>query len=109
MFGNIGKMLKLAGEMKAKLPEMQAKLAAGRFSAEAGGGAAKAVVSGKGTLVELWIDPAALGDPQMTAETLADVIKAAVASAQEQASQAAQAAMQELTGGMDIPGMSGMM
>ena len=109
MFGNIGKMMKLVGEMKTRLPEMQAKLAAARFTAEAGGGAVKAVVSGKGTLVELSIDPAALAGPQMTAETLADAIKEAVAAAQERASQAAQAAMHELTGGMEIPGMGGMM
>ena len=109
MFGNIGKMLKLAGEMKTKLPEMQAKLAASRFTASAGGGAAKATVSGKGALVELWIDPAALAGPQMTAEALAGFVKEAVTAAQEQATRAAQAAMHELTGGMEIPGLSGMM
>ena len=109
MFGNIGKMLKLAGEMKTKLPEMQAKLAASRFTVSAGGGAVKVTVSGKGALVELWIDPAALRDPQMTAVAIAGLVKEAVSAAQEQATQAAQAAMQELTGGMEIPGLSGMM
>jgi DNA-binding YbaB/EbfC family protein len=108
MFGDIGKMLKLAGEMKTKLPEMQARLAASKYTAQAGGGAAKATVNGKGSLVELWIDPAALADEHMTAGTLADVVKAAVSAAQEQASQAAQQAMQELTGGMNIPGLTGL-
>jgi len=108
MFGDLGKMLKLAGEMKTKLPAMQAKLAASRFTAQDGGGTAKATVSGKGALVELWIDPAALRDGQMTAEALADAVKSAIAAAQEQATQAAQAAMNELTGGMEIPGLTGM-
>jgi hypothetical protein len=108
MFGNIGKMLKLAGEMKTKLPEMQERLASSLYTAEAGGGAAKATVNGKGTLVELRIDPAALADPQMNAGLLADIVKAAVSAAQEKAAQAAQAAMKELTGGMEIPGLGGL-
>lgn len=108
MFGNIGKMMKLAGEMKTKLPAMQERLASSVYTAEAGGGAAKATVNGKGTLVELSIAPSALADPQMNAGLLADIVKAAVSAAQEQASQAAQAAMKELTGGMEIPGLTGM-
>ena len=108
MFGDLGKMMKLAGEMKTKLPEMQARLASSLYTAQAGGGAAKATVNGKGSLVELWIDPAALADSQMPAATLADVVTAAVSAAQEQATQAAQQAMQELTGGMNIPGLTGL-
>jgi DNA-binding protein YbaB len=108
MFGDIGKMLKLAGEMKTKLPEMQARLAASKYTAAAGGGAARATVNGKGALVELWIDPAALRDPQMTADMLADVVKAAITAAQEQATLASQQAMKELTGGMEIPGLTGL-
>ena len=109
MLGDLGKIMKLMGQMQTKLPEMQAKLAASRFTASAGGGAVKATVSGTGMLVEFWIDPAALAGPQMTAEALAVLVKDAVAAAQEQAAQAAQTAMQELTGGMEIPGLSGMM
>jgi nucleoid-associated protein EbfC len=105
LFGNIGKMLKLAGGMKTKLPEMQERMARSVFTAEAGGGAARATVNGRGTLVELRIDPAALTDLQMNAAHLADLVKAAVSAAQEQAAQATQAAMRELTGGMDIPGL----
>ena len=47
MFGDIGKMLKMVGEMKRKMPEMQAKLAASTYTAEAGGGAVAATVNGK--------------------------------------------------------------
>ena len=108
MFGDLGKMLKLAGEMKTKLPAMQERLASSLFTAEAGDGAAKATVNGKGTLVELRIDPAALADPAMNAGLLADLVKAAVSAAQAEAAEAAQAAMMELTGGMEIPGLTGM-
>ena len=108
MFGDLGKMLKMASEVKTKLPAMQAKLAAATYTAQAGGGAAKATVNGKGSLVELWIDPALLSDPEMTAESLAAIIKAAVTAAQAQALEEAQKAIHELTGGMELPGLSGM-
>jgi DNA-binding protein YbaB len=38
-----------------------------------------------------------------------DMIKAAVSSAQQQAAEAASEAMKELTGGMEIPGLGGML
>jgi len=44
MFGDLGKMIKLAGEMKRRLPEIQAKIAASQYSADAGGGAVTATV-----------------------------------------------------------------
>ena len=106
MFGDIGKMLKLAGEMKRKMPEMQAKLAASTYSAEAGGGAVAATVNGKLALVDVKIAPAVLAD--CDAAMLEDLVKAAVTAAQEKAAMAAAAAMKELTGGMALPGMEGM-
>ncbi|HOF19345.1 MAG TPA: YbaB/EbfC family nucleoid-associated protein [Phycisphaerae bacterium] len=109
MFGNLGKMMKIAGEMKTKLPEMQAKLAASEFSAEAGGGAVRATVNGKLMVTDVTIAPAVLSDGAMDAEMLGDLVKAAVASAQAQAAQAAKAAMDELTGGLDLGAMGGML
>ena len=107
MFGNFGKMMKIAGEMKQKMPEMQAKLASARYTAEAGGGMVAATVDGKMQLTDITIKPDLLKDAD--AELLADVIKAAVSAAQKQAAQAAADAMREITGGMDIPGMEGML
>ncbi|HAU37605.1 MAG TPA: YbaB/EbfC family nucleoid-associated protein [Phycisphaerales bacterium] len=109
MFGNLGKMMKIAGEMKTKLPEMQAKLAASEFSAEAGGGAVRATVNGKLMVTDVTIDPAVLSDGELDAEMLGDLVKAAVAAAQAQAAQAAKAAMDELTGGLDLGAMGGML
>ena len=106
MFGDIGKVLKLAGELKTKLPEMKAKLAAAEFSADAGGGVVRATVSGQLALLDVKIDTELLGDGD--AEMLEDLIKAAVSAAQTKATQAAAEAMRELTGGMDIPGLDGL-
>jgi len=111
MFADIGKILTLVGQLKTKLPEMQARLAASRFTGEAGGGAVKAVVSGKMHLVDLQLDPRAVcaagaaGD----ARELSEMIRSAVAAAQEKAAAAAAESLKELTGGMDIPGLSGVL
>lgn len=103
MFGDLGKLIKLAGEMKQKMPEMQAKLVASTYTATAGGGAITASVNGKLQLVDLKIDPqmACAGDREL----LEDMVKAAVSAAQAQAARAAEAAMKEMTGGMNLPGM----
>ena len=107
MFGDIGKMLKIAGQMKAKLPEMKAKLAAAEFTADTGGGVGSAVVNGRMQLVAIKIAPDALADGD--ADLLADLIKAAVSAAQQKATAAAAEAMAELTGGMNLPGMEDLM
>lgn len=106
MFGDLGKMMKMYGEVKRKLPEMQAKLASSVFTADAGGGAVRAGVSGKGQLVELKIDPAVLKDAD--AAMVEDLVKAAVSAAQTKAVEASAEMMKELTGGMNLPGMEGM-
>ncbi len=109
MFGEFGKMMKVAADMKRRMPEMQAKLEQSQYAGEAGGGAVTAEVNGKLRLVDLKIDKALLADESMDAEMLEDLIKAAVSSAQGRAAEAAAAAMQELTGGMSLPGMDGLM
>ena len=107
MFGNIGKMMKVAGELQRKLPELQAMLADSRYTAEAGDGAVTATVSGKLALVDLAIDGKALED--IGGDALAGMIKAAVGAAQEKASHASAEAVEQLTGGMKIPGLGGLL
>ena len=107
MFGDIGKMLKLVGEIKTKLPEMKEKLAAAEFSGEAGGGVVRATVNGQMALLDIKIDKELLGDGDV--EMLEDLVKAGVAAAQEKATVASAQAMKELTRGMDIPGLEGLL
>ena len=109
MFGDLGKIMKIAGQMKSKMPEMKQKLADSVYTAEAGGGAVTATVNGKLALIDLQIGPDVLADSEMDAEMLADLIKAAVAAAQKTAGEAAAEAMKELTGGMDLPGLDGLL
>lgn len=109
MFGNIGKMMKMAGEMKTKLPELKQRIAASEYTAGAGDGAVSVTVSGKMELLDLTIDQALLAGAEMDVEKLSELIKSAVAAAQQQANRAAKEAMKELTGGMDLGSLADML
>jgi DNA-binding YbaB/EbfC family protein len=109
MFGDIGKIMKIAGQMKKKMPELKERLAASQYTATTGGDKVTVTVNGKMQLTDLKFAPGLLADGSMEAEMLEDLIKAAISSAQAQAAQEAAEAMKELTGGMDIPGLDAMM
>ena len=106
MFGDLGKIMKIARDMKEKGPAMRAELESRQFTASAGGGAVAATVNGKMELIDLTIAPSVLDDGD--AEMLADLVKAAVAAAQGEARQAVAEMLQELTGGIDLPGLEGL-
>jgi len=103
MFGNIGAMMKMIGELKTKIPEMQAKLAASEYQGQAGDGAVTATVNGRLRLVDLAINPDLFANDEVDAADLAEAIKTAISDAQDQAAQAAKEAMSEVTGGMPLP------
>ena len=109
MFGDLGKMMKMARQMQERAKTVKQELDVKTFTAQAGGGVVAATVNGKLELVELKISPALLQDGAADAGMLADLVKAAVAAAQKEASAAAAGMMRELTGGMDIPGLEGLM
>ena len=107
MFGDLGKMIKAASEARKRMPEVQAKLEASEFVAEAGEGAVRATVNGKGRITGLTIAPSVLGS-SVAAEALCEWIRGAIGEAQSHAADAAVAAMRELTGGMALPGTEGL-
>ena len=106
MFGNIGQLMnvmKNAGQIKQQMQEMKARLAAARFTAEAGGGQVVATCDGAGELIALKIDPKLLvtGDVEM----LEDLCVAASRSAIRTSRETAQKEIESLTGGLGLPGM----
>ncbi|MCE5278446.1 MAG: YbaB/EbfC family nucleoid-associated protein [Planctomycetaceae bacterium] len=108
MFGNLGKMMKMAQEMKSKLPEVQAQIEASQHSASAGGDAVSATVNGRGALIDIRIDPKALAEGD--AALLEDLVKAAVSAAQNKAVTYAAEVMKKLATDMGLPpGMEGML
>ena len=108
MFGGIGNLVELmknAKNMQARMGEIQQEMANKRIDAETGGGAVRVVVDGKGSMVDVKIDPSALGD----VELLEDLIKSAVTTATNRAHEELKAKFAELTGGLNIPGLDNLL
>ncbi len=99
-FGNFAKM---AQQMQADMARVEAELLELRIEGTAGGGAVKAVVTGKQDLVSVTIDPGVV-DPD-DVEMLQDLVLAAVSEALNQAKATAEAKLGRVTGGLKIPGL----
>ena len=72
-------LLAAAAAMQSQLMSAQQELADTEVAGTAGGGLVTATVNGQGELVDVTIDAAVIdsGDPQETAQTLADLVLAA--------------------------------
>jgi len=99
--GNIAKLMKQAGQMQAKMQELQEAMAERQFEASSGGGAVTAVVSGRHELISLKISPEVVdpGDISM----LEDLVVAAVNAARQAAEQGMRDEMEKLTGDLGLP------
>ena len=96
---NMNAMKKMQ-QMQQDMMKMQAELEEKEFSATAGGGMVKAVVTGKRVLKSLEIDPEALTPED--ADMVCDTIIAAVNEALRQAEGAMNEGMSKFTGGLDL-------
>ena len=108
MFGNLGNLtglLKTAKDLQANMAKMQEELATKRYDGDAGGGMVRAVVDGRGMLVDVKIEPSAAKD----VELLEDLVKAAVSAATAKSQEAARNEMNALTGGLNVPGLADML
>jgi DNA-binding YbaB/EbfC family protein len=98
-------MAKLAQQMQAEMARVQAELEVLTIEGTAGGGAVTAVVSGRGELVSLAIDREVI-DPD-DVDMLQDLVTAAVNDGLRRVKQTTEEKMARVTGGLQIPGMSG--
>ena len=98
---NLGKMMKQAQELQAKMADMQATLEAVEIDGASGGGLVTATLTGKGELRRLKIDPA-LVDPAEI-EVLEDLVIAAVNDAKRKVEANAAEEMKKVTGGLQLP------
>jgi nucleoid-associated protein EbfC len=105
--GNLAGLMKQAKEMQSRMKEMQEAMANTRFEAESGGGAVTATVTGKMELVGLKIDPQIVKPDDI--EMLEDLVKSAVLAAQRKASDGMKEQMQKMTGGLNLPGLDGLL
>ncbi len=108
MFGNLGNLaglMKTAKDLQANMAKMQENLASQRYEGDAGGGMVRATVDGRGTLVDVKIEPTAVND----LELLEDLVKAAVCAATTKSQEATKNEMAAMTGGLNIPGLTDML
>lgn len=99
--GNMGGLMKHVKKMQEDMQRAQEEMDEARIEATSGGGMVKAVVTGKGELVEIKIDPQVV-DPD-DVEMIEDLVTSAVREAQENATKYQAERMQEITGGMGLP------
>ena len=100
---NMNEIMKQAQRMQQKMSKMQEELQAKELSATAGGGMVEATVNGKGQLLGLRLEKDVV-DPS-DIDMLCDLIIAAVAEAQRQASEMMEKEMGAITGDLKMPGM----
>jgi hypothetical protein len=98
---NIGRMMKQAQEMQARMAEMQEKLGELEVEGASGGGLVAVTLSGKGEMRRLKVDPS-LADPAEV-EVLEDLIIAAFNDAKAKVEARVAEEMQKVTGGLQLP------
>jgi DNA-binding YbaB/EbfC family protein len=103
--GDIANLLKSARQLQGNVEKMQQEMASKRFEGQAGGGMVHAVVDGRGTLIDIKIDPQAVED----VELLEDLVKAAVGSAVAHSQEQMKSELSGLAGGLNLPGLEGML
>ena len=104
-YGNMGNMAKMAQQMQAEIARVQDEIAQLVMEGTAGGGAVTAVVNGGGEVVSISINRDVV-DPD-DVEMLQDLITAAVNDGVHQVKEVAAQKMNQVTGGLRIPGLIG--
>jgi DNA-binding YbaB/EbfC family protein len=113
MFGQLGhlgqltKLLKNAGKIKADVAALHERLKAARFEADAGGGQVHATCDGRGELVGIRIAPALVSTGD--AEMVEDLIVAAVREATRRSREGAKAEMEAVAAEVGFPGLAAML
>jgi hypothetical protein len=98
---NLADLMKQAGQMQAKMADMQAVLENVFVTGQAGGGVVKVTMSGKFTVKAVEIDPSLLKADEK--EMVEDLILTALADAKAKAESVAAEQMKSLTAGLPLP------
>jgi len=103
MGGNMNNMMKQMQKVQKQMDDTQKEIEAREIEVTAGGGAIKAIVSGKREVISIEIDKDVV-DPD-DVEMLQDLIVAAVNEGLRKAEDMMSSEMKKLTGGLNIPGL----
>ena len=98
---NLVQMMKQAQEMQSKMQQMQERVAQTDISGQSGGGMINVVITGRGQMRNIKIDPK-LVNPAET-EILEDLIVAAVNDAKAKADALVAGETEKMMGGMNLP------
>lgn len=99
----LGDLMKQAQRLKAEMERIQAEAATKTVEGSAGGGMVTAIASGKGELLSVRIDPAAVREEDL--DMLQDLITAAANDALRKARELLAQDVSRLTGGFGLPGL----
>jgi DNA-binding YbaB/EbfC family protein len=103
-------LLQAAAAMQSQLMSAQQELADAEIEGSAGGGLVTVTVNGQGELVDVTIASAAIdaGDPEESAQTIADLVLAAYRDACQEADDLQQETMAPFAAGLSGGGLQGM-
>jgi DNA-binding YbaB/EbfC family protein len=100
---NLGKLMKQAQQMQAKMAQIQEELAKMEFEVSSGGGMVTVRMNGQQEVLAVSIDEEVFKDGDK--EMLEELIVAALNEARQKAADLAKEQMSQVTGGMNIPGL----
>jgi nucleoid-associated protein EbfC len=98
---NLAGMMKQAQQMQQKMAEMQARLEATEIEGVAGAGLVRVMLTGKGVLKAVKIDPKLI-DPN-EAEMIEDLVVAAHADAKSKLDEMMESETRNAMGGLNLP------
>ena len=98
------RMMRQAQQLQRRMAELQTELESATVEATAGGGVVSVVVTGKMTIESISIDPEVVSPDDV--DILEDLVTAAVNEGLSKAQEMANSKMSELTGGLNIPGLT---
>lgn len=102
--GNMGQLMRQAMDLKANMERLKEDLAKERVEASAGGGMVTIAMNGKMEVLSVKIDPEIINPAEP--EILETLVAAAVNEATRLAQDRVRDKMSEITGGLDIPGLT---
>ncbi|TWU17608.1 YbaB/EbfC family nucleoid-associated protein [Bythopirellula polymerisocia] len=104
---NLPGLMKQAQEMSGKMQQLTEELKTKRVVGSAGAGLVEVEASGTGEVLAVRLDPGLV--EKQDRELLEDLLPGAINDAQRKAKELYASQMQELTGGMNLPGLSDML
>ena len=104
MAKGMGGMIKQVQKMQQKMMALQEQLEQQRVEASSGGGMVTVVANGRQDILEIKIHPDVVNPSEV--EMLEDLILAAINQARQRAQEMMSDQMNQITGGIQIPGLT---